>query len=202
MGQNNLGVVYGKGPSGFTAIAAGKQADMLVSSFHGTKYHQAYTGALFIAANSAAVTTSAGLATTYVGICLSNPAASGKNLILRRVNAALVVVTAAETSLNLITGFSSAGVVTHTTALTPTSGIIGTAGAPVGLADSACTLVGTPAWTRPLASTAIAAGCIAVDTDVEGGIILPPGAYCAIGTNIASPASGFLGAFEWEEAPQ
>ena len=203
MPQNNLGTAYGKGPSAALApLSLGKQSDLLVSSFHGAKYHQAYTGALFIAANSAAVTTSAGLATTYVGLCLSNPASSGKNLIMRRVNGALLVVAAAETAFNLITGYAAGGITAHTTPLTPTSGIIGTAGSPVGLADSACTLVGTPAWTRPLAATQIAAGGAWFDTDLEGGMILPPGAYCAIGTNIASPASGFWGGVEWEEAPQ
>lgn len=180
-------------------LSAGKQFDGLVSQLHGEKYTAAYNGALFSGANPSGVTTSAALATTYVGLCLSNPAGSGKNLAVRRVAGALIVAPAALTGFNLITGYVAGGITAHTTPLTVRSSLIGTGAAGVGLLDSACTLVGTPAYSMVLAETPSATGVVAFATDVEGGIILPPGAYVAIGTTIAGPASGFQGSIEWEE---
>lgn len=202
MPQNPNGVAYAKGPAGsFAPLLAGVQNDLLISQFHGEKYHQAYTGKLFLGANSAGVTTSAGLATTYLGICLSNPAASGVNLILRRIGGAFIVAPATVTGLNLITGYSAAGVVTHTTALTPVSALVGSTTTPAGKLDSACTIVGTPAYSMILVQTPTATTLPSFTFDLEGGIVLIPGAYAAIGTTIAGPASGFMGSMEWEEAP-
>lgn len=165
----------------------------------GSKYNAAATGRLFRGANPSGVTTSAGLATTCVGLILSNPAASGYNLSLRRIAAAFIVAPSTVTGLNLITGYSAAGIVTHTTPLVPASSKIGTGPTPVAKLDSAATLVGTPAWTQVLGQTPTAIILPVFSVDLEGGILLPPGAYAAIGTTIAGPTSGFMGSFEWQE---
>ena len=154
-----------------------------------------------LAANQAGVTTSAGLATTYVGLVLSNPAGSGIGLLLRRVAGAFIVAPATVTGFNLIVGYSAAGIVTHTTALTPFSGEIGLGPTPAAKLDSAATLVGTPAYSMVLAETPTATTLLSFSVDLNGTIILPPGAYAAIGTTIAGPASGFQGSFQWQEAP-
>lgn len=186
-----------------TQLVTGKQLDLLTSKYHGDKYTQAYGGALFSGANPSGVTTSAALATTYVGLCLSNPAASGKNLVVRRVAGAFIVAPATITGFNLIVGYSAAGIVTHTTALTPRSNLIGTGAAGVGLLDSACTLVGSganaPLYAMVLGETPTATTSLSFNVDLEGAFVLPPGAYAAIGTTIAGPASGFQGSIEWEE---
>lgn len=199
MPQNPLGTAYAKNPAGLAPFMAGKQYDLLTSAFHGAKYHQAYTGNLFIGANPSGVTTSAGLATTCVGLILSNPASNAVNLVLRRLAAAFIVAPSTVTGINLITGYAAGGITAHTTALTPFSSMIGTGPTPTAKLDSAATLVGTPAYTMPLAETPTATTLPFFTADLEGGIILPPGAYAAIGTTIAGPASGFMGAFEWEE---
>ena len=192
MAQAPLGIGYGKNASGtFAPMSLDNDGALIVSQ------GEANT---FLAANPSGVTTSAGLATTYVGICLSNPAGSGVNLILRRVAGQFIVAPAAVTGFNLITGYLAAGVTTHTTPLTPFSRIIGTGPTPKGLVDSACTLVGTPVYTMALGETLLATDLPAFNTDLEGVITLPPGAYAAIGTTIAGPASGFQGSFQWEEA--
>lgn len=191
--------IFGGGAVGL--LSQGKQLDLINSLLHGNKYTQAYRGNLFVGANPSGVTTSAGLATTCVGLILSNPAGNAVNLSLRRVAASFIVAPSTVTGMNLITGYSAAGIVTHTTALTPFSTKIGTGAAPTGLLDSAATLVGTPAYTMPLSETATATTLSSFAVDLEGSILLPPGAYAAIGTTIAGPASGFMGAFEWEEIP-
>lgn len=184
-----------------SATVSGKQSDLLVSHFHGQKYHQSYAGALFYGANPTAVTTSAGLATTAVGLILSNPITNTKNLVLRRVSGVAIVAPSAITGYGLITGWSAAGVATHTTPLTPFSALIGsTAAAATAKLDSAATLVGTPAWTMWFAS-ALTTGIGAFSTDLEGSVVLIPGAYAALGTSVVSGTSGFFGGFEWEEVP-
>lgn len=180
----------------------GYQGDLFVSQLHGGKYAASYNNELFTGTNTAATVTSAALATTYTGLCLSNPAASGKNLALRAIGARLVVITAAVTSFSLITGFAAGGITAHTTPATVQAAIIGnSAAAAVGLLDAACTLVGTPAWGQALGGPGIAAGAGAFVFDFQAGLIIPPGGYVAIGSNIPSPAAGFLGTFEWEEWP-
>ena len=167
---------------------------------HGKYYEGTYRGASGWAANQALATTSAGLATTYTGICLSNPAGSGKNLVVQKVSAILDVAPSTVTGVGLIVGYSAAGIVTHTTPLTPYNALIGTSAAGlVGLADAACTLVGTPLWRQFLAETPTATTLVSYGSDIDGEIVLPPGAYMAIGTTIASPASSFFGSISWEE---
>jgi hypothetical protein len=180
---------------------ADKQGGAIVTAAHGNKYWSTYNLKVFLGANPSGVTTSAGLATTYVGLCLSNPAGSAVNLSIRRVAGAFIVAPATVTGLNLITGFAAGGVTVHTTPLTPVSGMIGNAATAAGKLDSACTLVGTPVYTQVLSETSTATTLPFFSVDLEGAIILPPGAYAAIGTTIAGPTSGFQGSFEWTEWP-
>lgn len=160
----------------------------------------ALNGTLFQAANQSGVTTSAGLATTYVGLCLSNPAGNTNRLILRNVAGGLIVAPAAETGFMLITGYVAAGVVTHTTALVPYPALLGGGAVATANVDSACTIVGTPAYSLLLGETATATSYSSFSVDLNGSIVIPPGGYVAIGTTIAGPTSGFIGSMQWLES--
>lgn len=189
------------GSTAYSALSLGKQSDLLKSDLHGGKYTQAYQSNLFWGANQVGATLSSGLATTYVGLCLSNPAASTKNLVIRKVTGTLVVAPAAVAALGLIVGYVAAGVVTHTTALGIQSSLYGV-NAPTSQAkvDAACTIVGTPTWNRMLASSTLSASLTRFSDEVDGGIVLQPGSYCAIGSfGAAGPTAGLMGSFEWEE---
>ena len=176
------------------------QGDMLVSQAHGTKYWEAYNKNVFFAANQAALASSAGLAPTYLGLCLSNPAASTKNLVVMNVTAALVAVPSAVTFLGLIVGWAAGGITAHTTPSTTLQpSFLGNTTVPQGLVDTACTLVGTPTWNRILGQSPTALIAPYSNMEVNGGIVIPPGGYMALGTSIASPSSGFWGSIEWEE---
>lgn len=202
--QNPLAVTSASGTksNAQSQLKVDPQGASLIAGRHGQNYEAAYAGAAGMAANPTGVTTSAGLATTYLGICLSNPAGSGKNLSVLDIAATINVAPAALTFLGLITGYSAAGVVAHTTALTVQNALIGvTAAALVGLVDSACTLVGTPVWSRFMAETPSATGVVGFSFNPQGLIVIPPGGYLAIGTSIAGPASGFFGSIWWEENP-
>jgi hypothetical protein len=191
MPQNPLGVAYGKNPAGALKPLSLDAEGNLLTSVAGTQ--------VFMGASPSGVTTSAGLATTCVGLILSNPAASGVNLVLRRVAGSFVVAPATVTGLGLITGYAAGGITVHTTALTPFSGIIGSGVAPAAKLDSAATLVGTPVWSMVFSETLVATDLPTFNYDLAGTIVLPPGAYAAIGTTIAGPSSGFMGSFQWEE---
>lgn len=180
----------------------GKNGELVVQELHGRYYEQAYRGAIFTASNAAS-TSSAGLATTYTGgVCVSNPAGSTKNLVILKASVAFSVVSAAVTTAGLISGWSQAGVVTHTTPLTPFSNLIGSQVPAVAKADQACTLVGTPAWlVAGFGATPQAVGAFAVLLDLEGDVVVGPGGYVATGTSIASTALSILASITWEEVP-
>lgn len=161
--------------------------------------YPAIKGSLFSGANPSGVTTSAGLAATCVGLILSNPAGNTKNLLIYRVSGAIIVAPSTVTAMGLITGYAAAGIVTHTTPLTPASSTIGGALTPTAKLDSAATLVGAPAWNRFFTQNTAAASLMSFSQDMQGSIVLIPGAYAAIGTTIAGPTSGFQGSFEWSE---
>lgn len=182
-------------------VRAGAQNDAWVSQLHGAKYSLAVNGNLFRGANASGATISAALATTYTGLCLNNPAGNTKNLVVRRVAGSIIVAPAATFAMGLIVGYAAGGVTVHTTPVTTLGNALLNGAAPTAKLDAACTLVGTPVWANWFANNAVSAGLPGFSLDMEGGIVIPPGGYAAIGGNVVGPTVGLLGAFEWEEVP-
>ena len=90
--------------------------------------------------------------------------------------------------------------VTHTTALTVRSGLVGTGASGFGLADASFTYPTAPNTLVQLASMPSATTLPGISLyDLEGSIILPPGGYACVITSAASPASGFQASIAWEE---
>lgn len=170
-----------------------------VTQAHGKYESATQAGRLFGGANQTGATLSAALAATYTGLILSNPAASGKNLLLNKVGILLNVAPAALTAIGLAAGWLAAGITVHTTALTINSKSLNSQVASVAKLDAAATLVGTPYWERWLAETIAATGVAQGVFDIDGAILIPPGGWVAIGASIAGPAAGLLGSMEWEE---
>ena len=191
------------GTTSYVAAQYGKQRELWTGLRHGKYYAGSYGGLSGFAANQTGATTSVGLATTYVGLCVSNPAGSTVNLVIQKVAAAITVAPAAAIGVGLIGGYAAGGVTVHTTPLTVYNNMIGTAvTAFQGLADAAATIVGTPIWVdwmETIPTTTI--GFSAFAKDIDGEIILPPGAYLAIGTTAATGTSGLFGKISWEEVP-
>jgi hypothetical protein len=221
MPQNPLAFIARSFQKSVSPGQVDQQAALWTTQRHGKGYPGTYgtpaivsplaaaqAGPSYHVSNSAGATLSAALATTYVGLCLSNPAASLLNLKVRRCSAVITVAPAATLALGLITGWSAAGVVTHTTPITAiVNGYVGAAassGSIVGVAasakvDAACTIVGTPVWDRWLGCNAVSANSVSIYQDLDDDLIIPPGGYVAIGANVAGPAAGFFGSFAWEE---
>lgn len=177
---------------------------VLVSELRGRYAEQAFRGNLYSGSVVGQVTT-VGLATTYTGLCLSNPIGSGINLEVLKVGYSFIVAFAAGAHVGLMTGYNSSTNVTHSVAVTPRSRkFVGAAGSGAGLLDSSATLPTAPTVDQIFGSGDT--GAITTTPfgpsgyfDLEGSLILPAGAYCAFYTSTASGAAGGAFSFLWAE---
>jgi hypothetical protein len=153
--------------------------------------------------------TTVGLATTYTGLCLSNPANSGKELILVEAGCNVVSAATAASIIGLGAGYVAAGLVTHTTALTVYSNILGIDGdsthaVSVAKVDEAATLPSTPFLYRTLSQVPITGATAQVVTPpqensvyrLDGQLIIQPGGYVFIYTQTVLTVSAH---FTWAE---
>lgn len=186
-------------------LRSGRLAELIMQELHGRYYETAYNKALFATANQAAVATSAAFVTTYTGLCLSNPIGSTVNLVLNKVGIAQILAQTTTLALGLMTGFNNGTNVTHTTPLTPSNNFVnGPSGQ--GLVDAAATLPTAPVLRDIFGEIGTAAvSAYGVQPfqliDLEGSVILPPGGYACVYTNIASVAASLLLSMQWEEVP-
>lgn len=181
--------------SPFRCDVTGAQA---VGDAHGRYGEPARRKMIYYAANQAAQAVSVALATTYTGLCLSNPASSPVNLELLAVGLALSVAPAGIATIGLIGGQSTTAV-THTTPLLPGSTFLG-APRGVGLADSAATIP-TPVWLEQLMGGFTAAALPSTSPaicEIAGRWVIPPGGFIAVG---ALTAVTGLWSMTWEEVP-
>jgi hypothetical protein len=184
-------------------IRLGRQAEQVMQMLHGDYYESTFRNRVFSGGNAAGVTTSVGAATTHTGLCLTNPAGSGVNLVLNYVGVGELVAPAAAAIIGIATGFSATAV-TQTTPITPQSNFVGnTQGA--GLLSSAVTLPVAPTLRQVLGAmgtvAATSIGLVVPQVELKGAIIIPPGGYACTFTSTASGTSGMAFSFTWEEAP-
>src|SRR3989442_7883192 len=184
-----------------------KDGSLVVAAGLGDYQELCARGLVFQAANQGpgGTTTTVALATTYTGLCINNPASSGKNLVMLQCGISVIGAPAALSTIVLLAGFAAGGVTAHTTPLVPLSAFVNTTVATgVAKADAACTLVGTPILWMPFGTVGIT-GATAGQVvnpfepgiiDLKGSIILPPGAYVAVYT---STILAIVGGFTWAE---
>lgn len=182
-------------------IRLGKQMDLIVSELHGRYYENAYRKNSFSVASQAVATTTVGLATTYTGLCLSNPVGSTVNLVLQKASFMQSVIQATQIEgFALAYGFNASTNVTHTTPATPQSTFIGAGTVAKALADVSATLPTAPLYGHFIGNTATATQNNPGGTlDLEGSVILPPGAYACFVTPAQASVAGMWFAFQWEE---
>jgi energy-converting hydrogenase Eha subunit E len=193
----------GSGSIGGQVARMGHNGDLIVSELHGRYYEQAYRKNLYGGSIVGQVTT-VGAATTYTGLCLSNPVGSGVNLVINKVGVSFLVGFAASATVGVMTGINVTTNVTHTAAAVVRNKFIGSV-AGMGLLDSSATLPTAPVLDIVLFSglTGAITTAPAADGmfDLEGSIILPPGAYAAIYTSTVSGTASMSASFSWEEVP-
>jgi hypothetical protein len=115
------------------------------------------------------------------------------------------VVFPAVSALGLGIGYNASTNVTHSSAVTVRSSFIGVGASGIGLVDNSSVMP-----TAPTLHTILGAGLTGAATttpvafsfyDLEGTIILPPGAYlCTYTSTVCGTAAGHF-SFSWEEVP-
>lgn len=157
----------------------------------------ALEGRLFGVANQAAVATTAALAGTWTGLCVSNPTGSGKNLVLHEFGFAQTVALSADGAVGLLTctiaAPASAVPIYNQKLGGPPSVMNGDDGATIvgGVLQRVFGAGGT------LAVTGYGQGPSFV-YQAKGSIIVPPGYTIASYTTKATNAS-YIFHFVWEE---
>lgn len=192
-------------PGSQIAVRSGNLGDTITSELHGRYYETTYRRAMFMAANPTGVTTLAftsGTTTALLGVCVSNPIGSPVNLVLNKVGISFPVITTVVNTALIAVGFNSSTNVTHTTALTVRNSFVGLGQSGFGMADASFTCPTSPNTLMVLASMPSATTMPSTGLfDLEGSIILPPGAYACVITSAAHAASGFAASMGWEEVP-
>lgn len=199
LSQGIIGVQNGADGSTPITVRLGQQGDQIASALHGDHYEQVVRGNVFsVNTQGTAVTTTAALATTWTGLGISNPAGSGKNLVLLKFSATQFAVGAAAT-IGILGGI---GVLAAS--LTPQSRLIG--GGQVSIANaSAGATISTPLLIQTFGSV----GSLAttgyglengIYVDINGAIVVPPGSFIGTYTSIVTTTALNFG-FVWEECP-
>jgi hypothetical protein len=160
----------------------------------------AISGRLFMGANQAKVATTAGLATTWTGLGLANPAGSGKNFILHEFSWGMEIASDAAGVIGLMHSTDS-GLAANIAIQPACYG----KGVSVGILDNGATIA-TPILIKALSTL----GTLAVTGDrnnilsvvrLRGSIVLPPGRSLLTYTTNATTAT-LVFSFLWEEVPE
>lgn len=190
------------GVNSTTNLRSGQLGDLIVQDLHGRYYESTYRKSMFSVSIQSVATTTVGLATTYTGLCLSNPVGSAVNLVLNKCSLMQSVIQSTQVeAYALAVGFNLTTNVTHTAAITPQSNFVGSGLTAVAKADTSATLPTAPLYymfmTNTGTATADSTGTQVVD--LEGSLILPPGAYACWVTPAQASVAGLWFSFQWEE---
>lgn len=184
----------------------GQLGELIVSELHGKYYETTYRRNMFTATLTSGTTTSAALSTTFTGLLVLNPNGSPVNLVVNKVGFAFIVAFAAGAAIGLQSGTQYTALLSGltTTNTSVRSNLIGSGVVGNALTYSAATTTG------PVVQQIFGAGLTGAITttpqvysyfDVEGGLIVPPGAWIATYTSTASGSSGMLASIQYEEVP-
>jgi hypothetical protein len=186
----------------FTA-RGGSDGSQIVSEYRGRYAFTTLDGNMFSVASQAVATTTVGLATTYTGLCLVNPTTSTANLVVNKCTVMQSVIQATQVeAYALATGYNSTTAVTLTTPATPQSTRIGSGLVAQAKAATSATLPTAPLYTHFLTNTASATvNNPGNQFDLEGSIILIPGAYLCFVTPGQASVAGMWFSVQWEEVP-
>src|ERR1700745_332810 len=143
-------------------LRAEKTGAVVVQDAHGRYQEAVYRGGVFVAANQAAQALSTALSTTQTGFTLTNPAGSGKLLVLLDACIALASAPGGISDIVWAANVNPAATAgTQTTPLTVRNALLGNAASAVGLAASAVTLPAAPVVVRPVGGGPVAPGSCA-----------------------------------------
>lgn len=175
-----------------------KTGGMVVVPGHARYWEQTSRGNVYSAANQAAVTSPAGLATASTVFTLYNPAGSGVMLSIIDVGVAIAAAPAAASVIYLVVNNNPIQTAPATvTALTVNNNYLNTTSGQ-GKVYSTATLAATPQVARVLGSVPAASNNTAayIKDEISGALILQPGTYISIQ---ATTAISLIAHMTWEE---
>lgn len=201
-------------PSGTNApLRGGNMGQLIIDELYGAQYESTYRGQTFFGASQAVVATAlaSGLtATNTGGLVLNNPIGNTKNLVLRAAAVGIILAQTNAAVISLGTGFSASVAIAGTlTAVVASSALVGPGG-PASTAQlvssASITLQATPVVARTLGS--LSTGALTVQdvsgigpVDLQGGLVLQPGAYVNFVSSAAGTASSLFFSLVWDEVP-
>lgn len=208
--QNVVGQPPAAGNNSIVSGRSGQLGDAIVSELHGRYYETTYRGNSFLlsVSTAAAVTAYSGGAAGTPMLTVFNPSGSGKNAVITKASVANVVAASAAGTVTFGLYFGTTATITQATTTAPwamntqlQSGSVMT-----GFRNVALTSGSAASNVIPLASYyfATAAGAALVNNgvvDLEGSVIIPPGAYVALGGSAALTSATWIGSLQWEEVP-
>jgi len=191
--------MYGKTSAGVgQAPLIDSDRRLVTASGGGRLSEAALAGRLFTGTNTALINTSTTLNTTFVGLALTNPTGSGKNLIVHKFSYAFDIVITAECQLCLATTTDSG---MTTAEFTPICTRYGYATSVATVRDGG-TIV-APVIIMPIASLGDAATTTWLGdpkvVDLDGSIVLAPGRTLCTDTTVAVGSAAMRFAYMWEE---
>ncbi len=186
--------------TGSSVQAEGDQFKQLITLAQGGRLQRAAEeGRLFSACNATKVATTAGVTTTWTGLCLSNLVGSGKNAIIHEFGWGLMI--AADVAGNI--GLMTASIAAPAEGVTVHNCLDGESASTAVYADDGATLV-TPLQVRTFGEYGTEDTATSLQTNgphiynLQGSLILPPGRTVATFTTLATTAC-FQFHFIWEE---
>lgn len=158
---------------------------------------------IYLASTQAGVATSTALSTTQTGFTLTNPAGSGKTLVLLQFNGSVSAAPAGAAPLVLAANVNPvAAAVTQGTPLTVRKANLGVSGTGAGLAASAATLPAAPVVVATLQAPVAASSITPANLNVsfDGSLSIAPG--CALSLSSITTAVTGIWSMIWEEVPE
>lgn len=181
----------------------GSGGEVMIGELRGRYAQSTMDGYRYSVATQAVATTTVGLATTYTGLVIANPVNSGMKMVLDKVSLMQSVIQSVQPeAFALAVGFNATTNVTLTTPATPQSNLVGSGLTSLAKAATSATLPTAPLYFSFVNDT----GSATTDTgggifDLEGSVVLLPGAYALWVTPGQASVAGMWFSFQWEEVP-
>jgi hypothetical protein len=189
---------------------SGQLGDMIVSELHGRYYETNYRQNVFTLSlvTAAAITAYTGAAAGTPMLAVFNPSGSTKNLAILKASFANVVSASAAGTVAFGLYFGTTTTITQPTTSAPfnmatlqQSGSFATGFRNVALTSgsgaSSVIPLGSYYFGTAVGSAVVSSGPVFL----EGAVIIPPGAYMALGGSSALTSATWIGSLTWEEIP-
>ena len=193
--------MYGKTEAGVGLPVLVDSSGKLITAKGGKHTEATLAGRMFAVANQAAVVTTAAMALTYTGLAVCNPLTSGKKAIMHGFSYGVGIAVPVATSIGIMAG---TGCAAATAIIAIQNRLVGGGDDTAMVADDAVVFTAAPVLHQLVATgweEAVTAGSLSGPhwVDLDGSLVLMPGAFVAAYTSEIVTAAALLFSFLWEE---